>query len=234
MVRAGGNERESLHNVNDNGFANDPRSIAVGTVRFDGSSASYSTRGACLLVSAPSGDTDFPGLATTDRHGISGYVWNGRADLADYLIGEDGFDGTSGSVPLIAGIAALTLSANPSLSYRDVQQILIHSSFQPENSDSDVEANGAGFSFSHNTGYGVPDAGFAVELARIWKNRPETVEVSKTKRPNQPIPRRRTITRNRRKPRASQPALHPSSAQFRSLCRRRNRQLPLGVCGRIA
>ena len=188
MVRAGGNERESLHNANDNGFANDPRSIAVGAVRFDGSPASYSTRGACLLVSAPSGDTDFPGLATTDRQGMSGYVWNGRDDLADYLIGEDGFEGTSGSTPLIAGIAALILSANPSLSYRDVQKILIHSSFQPENGDPDVEANGAGFSFSHNTGYGVPDAGFAVELAKIWKNRPETVEVSKTRRPNQQIP----------------------------------------------
>ena len=188
MVRAGGNERESLQNANDNGFANDPRSIAVGAVRFDGSPASYSTRGACLLVSAPSGDTDFPGLATTDRQGAFGYVWNGRDDLADYLIDENGFEGTSGSAPLIAGIAALILSANPSLSYRDVQQILIHSSFQPENGDPDVEANGAGFSFSHNTGYGIPDAGFAVELAKIWKNRPETVEVSKTRRLDQQIP----------------------------------------------
>ncbi len=188
MVRAVGNGRGSLHNANDNGFANDPRSIAVGAVRFDGSPASYSTRGTCLLVSAPSGDTDFPGLATTDRQGMPGYVWSGQADLADYLIGEDGFEGTSGSAPLISGIVALILSANPSLSYRDVQQILIHSSFQPENNDPDIESNSAGFAFSHNTGYGVPDAGFAIELAKIWKNRPATVEISKTKRPNQQIP----------------------------------------------
>lgn len=102
IVRAGGNERESLHNTNDNGYDNDPRSIAVGAVHSDGSPAGYSTRGTCLLVSAPNGDTDFPGLATTDRRGISGYVWNGQADLIDYLIGEDGFEGTLVSAPLIS------------------------------------------------------------------------------------------------------------------------------------
>ncbi|MCS1408519.1 MAG: Calcium-dependent protease [Verrucomicrobia subdivision 3 bacterium] len=188
IVRAGGNGREFLNNVNDEGWAQDPRAIAVGAVRSDGAPTSYSTRGACLLVSAPSGDTAFLGLATTDHQGESGYVSRGRNDLADYLLGAAGFSGTSASAPLITGVVALILSVNSDLTYRDVQQILIHSAFHPRVNDPDIEANGAGFVFSHNTGYGVPDAGFAVELAQVWKNRPEATETSQTKRPNRLIP----------------------------------------------
>ncbi len=187
IVRAGGNEREDLNNANDNGYANDPRSIAVAAVRIDGMPASYSTPGACLLVSAPSGDDLFPGVATTDLQGEFGEIVFGEDDAADYLLGNNGFTGTSASTPLVAGIAALLLSANPDLSYRDVQQIFIHASFQPENNDPDIEANGAGFRFSHNIGFGVPNAGFAVELAKIWKNRPAPTEIFKTKRLNRRI-----------------------------------------------
>ncbi|MBT5708767.1 MAG: S8 family serine peptidase, partial [Verrucomicrobia bacterium] len=188
MVRAGGNEREFLQNANDDGFTGDPRAIAVGAIRFDGNVATYSTPGSCLLVSAPSGDDAFPGLATTDHEGADGYVTRGRGDLADYLLGDAGFSGTSASAPIIAGIAALILSQNPDLSYRDVQQILIHSAQQPMNTDPDITENAAGLEFSHNTGYGVPDAGFAVQLAKLWEPRPDAIEIVETRRPNRSIP----------------------------------------------
>jgi hypothetical protein len=38
--------------------------------------------------------------------------------------------------------------------------------------DPDLIVNGAGFQVSHNDGFGVPDAGVAVALARSWPNRP--------------------------------------------------------------
>ncbi len=188
MFRAGGNEREFLSNANDDGFSSDPRVILVGATRFDGNYTSYSTPGACLLISAPSGDTLFPGVATTDHAGADGYVSRGRADIEDYLLGDAGFAGTSASSPIAAGIGALMLSRNPRLSYRDVQQILIHASSQRGALDPDVRENGAGFYFSHNTGYGLPDAAYAVELAAEWKERPEFTEIVETTRPNRRIP----------------------------------------------
>ena len=188
MVRAGGNEREFRQNANDDGFTGDPRAIAVAAIRLDGQVASYSTPGACLLVAAPSGDDEFPGVATTDHEGAEGYVTRGRGDLADYLLGDAGFAGTSASAPIVAGIAALILSQNPNLSYRDVQQILIHSAQQQSNTDHDTAENAAGLLFSHNTGYGLPDAGFAVQLASLWKPRPNAVEIIETNRANRSIP----------------------------------------------
>ena len=188
MVRAGGNEREFRQNANDDGFTGDPRAIAVGAIRFDGNVASYSTPGACLLVSAPSGDDEFPGVATTDHEGRDGYVTRGRGDLANYLLGDAGFSGTSASAPIVAGIAALILSQNPALSYRDVQQILIHSSRHHSSTDPDLSENAAGLKFSHNTGFGLPDAGFAVQLSSLWKPRPESIEIVETRRLNRSIP----------------------------------------------
>jgi len=48
------------------------------------------------------------------------------------------------------------------LTCRDVQQILILSSRHFDLADPDLRTNGAGFRFSHNVGFGVPDAGRAV------------------------------------------------------------------------
>ena len=188
MLRAGGNERTLLANANDDGYNGDPRSIAVGALRSDGNITSYSNPGACLLVVAPSGDLGYPGVATTDHVGAEGYVTRGRGDLANYLLGDAGFAGTSASTPLVAGIAALILSINPELTYRDVQQILLHSAQHHANNDPDIHENGAGLMVSHNAGYGLPDAGFAVNLARNWKNRPEVTEIVESARVNRVIP----------------------------------------------
>jgi subtilisin family serine protease len=115
MVRAGGNERENLTNVNDDGYASDPRVIAVAAVRKDGRACSYSSPGACLLVAAPSGDVidrdgdgqpdaedpDAPDVLTTDRTAGSGYNTD-ASDAGDYAF----FNGTSASTPQVAGVVA--------------------------------------------------------------------------------------------------------------------------------
>jgi len=66
----------------------------------------------------------------------------------------------------LPGLAALILSANTNLTYRDVQQILILSARHFDFADPDVATNGAGLKMSHNLGFGIPDAGVAVNLAR--------------------------------------------------------------------
>src|SRR6185436_21034169 len=54
--------------------------------------------------------------------------------------------------------------------------------------DPDLRTNGAGFRFSHNVGFGVPDAGQAVFLARNWVNRPPLASVTVTATNSTAIP----------------------------------------------
>lgn len=188
MVRAAGNERLQLNNANDDAYANDPRVITVGAVRANGQVTSYSTPGACVLVAAFSADrnveispgvkTNFPSLTTTDRAGILGYNLDWQSGWADYAFEKSGFEGTSGATPQISGLCALLLSVNPALTWRDVQQLLILSARQLDLQDPAVRPNGAGLRVSHHVGYGVPDAGRAVALARRWRPRPPRVEVT--------------------------------------------------------
>src|SRR5690606_19271732 len=56
MIRSGGNGREASSDVNNDGYAHDPRAIAVAAARIDGKTTSYSNPGACILVAGLSGD----------------------------------------------------------------------------------------------------------------------------------------------------------------------------------
>ncbi len=188
MVRSAGNKRRQGGNANDDGYPSDPRVITVGAVKPDGRVSSFSVPGSCILVAAPNGDEDLPGLFTTDLTGPAAGVnqINFPTDptLSDYVFSGLGFWGTSASAPQVSGVAALILSANGNLTYRDVQQILIHSARHFDLADPDLSTNAAGFRVSHNLGFGVPDAGRAVALARRWPNRPplRTVTITATNR----------------------------------------------------
>ena len=192
LVRAAGNGRLSENDVNEDGYAADPRVISVAAVRLDGHVARFSSPGACILVAAPSGDvsadpdpclSNSPNLVTTDRQGQTGYA------SGDYTFGPDSpFSGTSASTPQIAGLVALILAVNTNLTYRDVQQILIHSSRHYDLADPSLVTNAAGFRVSHNLGFGVPDAGMAVRLAQRWPNRPAATVVQYVATNSMPIP----------------------------------------------
>lgn len=182
MVRAGGNGRAFGRNANEDAYLNDPRVITVAGVHSGGRAASYSSPGACLLVAAPAGDLDFGfrNLFTTDRVAQKGFnqIFFPGLDLSDYVFASLGFSGTSGSAPLVSGVVAMMLSVNPSLSFRDVQQVLIHASLQTDPGDPTLQTNGAGYAVSHNTGFGLLDAGQAVALAKRWIARPVTITIS--------------------------------------------------------
>jgi subtilisin family serine protease/subtilisin-like proprotein convertase family protein len=181
IIRAAGNHRTSFGNVNDDGYASSPNAIAVGAVRLDGRVASYGSRGSSILVSAPSGDSGFATLVSTDLTGANGYNQiSFTGDQNNYVFGSVGFSGTSGSTPQISGITALMLSANPNLNLRDVQHILIQSARHYDLADPAVQTNSAGFRTSDNVGFGVPDAGVVVKLAQTWSNLPPRTIIKKS------------------------------------------------------
>ena len=180
MVRSAGNDRGLAANADDDGYPNNPEVIAVSAVSRSGRATSYSEPGACILLGAPSGETG-AGLFTLDLAGPgrgNNPITYFDLELNDYLFGVYGFVGTSASAPLVSGVAALMLSANTNLSYRDVQQILVLSARQWDVTDPDLVTNSVGFPVSHNSGFGVPDAGHAVRLARLWTNRPPLTAVT--------------------------------------------------------
>jgi subtilisin family serine protease len=102
------------------------------------------------------------------------------------------FNGTSSAAPNTSGVVSLILSANPKLSYRDVRDILVKTSTRVTDKALDASGkytgfnrtvtiktasgdflahpgwvkNAAGFEYNNHFGYGRPDAGKAVAMAR--------------------------------------------------------------------
>ncbi len=158
FVWAGGNGRTNKDNVNRDIFANSRYTIAVAALADNGQQAFYSENGAPLLISAPS-NGGASGITTTDLLGADG---QNSGDC------NNTFGGTSSATPLVAGVIALMLEANPNLTWRDVQHILVESAFKNDPSHSDWTDNGAGYAVNHAYGFGQIDAQTAVNLAETW------------------------------------------------------------------
>ena len=172
MIRVAGNNREEEWSAADDGYSNDPRVVTIGAVGPAGRVAAFSNGGACVLCSGLIGNVagKHP-VYSTDRMGALG--WNRSSSAEDPEVGSYhaiSRGGNSFTAPQIAGVAALILGANPDLSYRDVQQVIINSSRHFDFDDPSLRPNAAGYWFTPNSGYGVPDAGMAVRLAKRWRN----------------------------------------------------------------
>jgi subtilisin family serine protease len=113
---------------------------AVGASSRNGQKASFSSYGTKLAFIAPG-----QSIYTTDRTGTNGY------GSGDYTI----IDGTSFSSPYAAGVAALILSVNPSLSAAQVESIM-------QSTCRDIGTAG----YDTLTGWGMLDANAAVRAAQ--------------------------------------------------------------------
>ena len=100
---------------------------------------------------------------------------------------RNSFNGTSASAPMVAGVAALLRQANPELTWRDLKLILAASARKNDEENTGWEdgalqygSSTERYHFNHEYGFGVVDAGAAVELARDWVIVPpmESAEVS--------------------------------------------------------
>jgi subtilisin family serine protease len=121
--------------------------VSVGAIDSSGSRWDYSQYGDSLKVVAPSGDTNLYGdIVTTDRMGALGYD-----TLSNYT---HQFGGTSAACPQVAGVFGLMLSANPLLTEVQAKQILYNTC---------RKLNGYDTIWDEEVGYGLVDAGAAVE-----------------------------------------------------------------------
>ncbi|MFH1920060.1 MAG: S8 family serine peptidase, partial [Planctomycetota bacterium] len=187
-VFSSGNSGDLGERSDYDGLKNSRFTIAVGALDHNGQQSYYSTPGASLFVSAPS-NSQFSGITTTDRTGEDGYNASNDTDPLADLNYTSQFGGTSSATPLVSGVIALMLEANPALTYRDVQHILAQTSRQTDPIDPGWQINTAGFHFNDKYGFGAIDAYAAVEAAKTWETvGPEISLYSATVNVNQTIP----------------------------------------------
>jgi kexin len=153
-VFAIGNGAANDDDCNFDGYTNSIYSVSVGGIDRKGLHPYYSEKcSAQLVVTYSSGSGD--AIHTTDVGQDKCYTNHG---------------GTSAAGPLVAGIYALMLEANPKLSWRDLQYITALTAVKIDQ-PSDWELNKAiGKEFSHQYGYGKADAYAMVEMAKTWKS----------------------------------------------------------------
>lgn len=169
MVFASGNNRAAGDNANYQNIANNRFSIAVGAINAGADlgtlvigQAPFSNPGANILVAAPGSNI----VSTSNLIENS----NGSTFGDDYDVSQ----GTSFAAPIVSGIVALMLEANPHLGYRDIQKILAYSARQLDTAGNAWSTNGAfnwnggGLHVSHDYGFGSVDALAAVRLAETW------------------------------------------------------------------
>jgi len=177
LVRAAGNTRtksafgaRGVGDANLDAFANDPGAVTVAGLRRDGTVASYSTPGACVLVAMPGGEvSEGSQLFTLDPVGNAGAnsIAAAGPELANYLYGTKASVGTSFATPLVSGLVALSLDRQPHLANEDLQRLLAIASHPLDPADPDRATNAAGFVISHNVGFGTPDAASLLRLVQL-------------------------------------------------------------------
>ena len=160
---------------NRDGYVNHPGVLAVGAVDHRGRPSSYAEPGSNVLISAPSmsllrrTDTGAD-IWTTDIAGPRGLAAGPLPENADYAAFAGG---SSASAPMVSGVVALMLEANPSLGWRDVRWLLARTArpadLSPEQAEPSV-MNAQGF--HPRVGFGRVHAGDAVAAARNFAGLP--------------------------------------------------------------
>jgi subtilisin family serine protease len=160
---AAGNGNESVDN---DGYASNQKVIAVAASNDVGKKSVYSDFGDAIWCAFPSSDfapgsTRTTGIWTTDRTGRDGYNpgQESKGDSSGNY--TNSFGGTSSACPGIAGVAALVLARNPSLSWHEVKDVVKRACRPIDSAGGSYDAGGHSASY----GFGCPDAAAAVRLA---------------------------------------------------------------------
>lgn len=194
------NYRTPCQNVNMDPENATPYNIVVGALSATNQKSSYSTSGSSIWIAAPGGEDgiSYAALMTTDQSSCArGYVRNGGSSTNTFNTVTGGvghsenvscnytstFNGTSSAAPVISGVIALILEANPELTWRDVKHILASTADQVDSSvgtrslkingvsyvaEPDWLTNSAGYQFHNYFGFGKVDVANAVAAAKTY------------------------------------------------------------------
>ena len=165
FVWASGNGGRHIDDCNCDGYTNSIFTLSISSASQTGFKPWYLEQCSSTLATTFSSGT--PGqdesIVTVDQD----------ARLRPHKICTDQHTGTSASAPIAAAVCALALEANPNLTWRDMQHIVIMTSRAgPLLGEPGWIANGRGRQYNHKFGYGLMDAGGMVELAEKWKSVP--------------------------------------------------------------
>jgi proprotein convertase subtilisin/kexin type 5 len=166
FVWASGNGGGDHDNCNCDGYTNSIFTLSISSATQSGVRPWYLE--ACSSTLATTYSSGTPGrdgsISTADQD----------ARLRPDRLCTTHHTGTSASAPIAAGVCALALEANPALTWRDMQYLVVMTS-QPEPllGERGWASNGVGRQFSHKFGYGLMDADRMVQMAASWKTLPQ-------------------------------------------------------------
>nr|AAB66701.1 protease 1 [Pneumocystis carinii] len=143
----------SLDGCNYDGYANSPYTITIAAIDSEDKNFYFSESCPCILASTYSGGEN-GSIYTTD-------------------LGKEGctteHTGASASTPLAAGIIALVLSANPNLTWHDVQALIVETAVPFNLEYPGWDKLPSERHYSNNFGFGKLDAYRMVERAKTFK-----------------------------------------------------------------
>uniref|UniRef100_A0A8D0BUH7 Neuroendocrine convertase 1 n=1 Tax=Salvator merianae TaxID=96440 RepID=A0A8D0BUH7_SALMN len=164
FVWASGNGGRQGDNCDCDGYTDSIYTLSISSASQQGRSPWYAEKCSSTLATAySSGDY-------SDQKIISADLYNECTST---------HTGTSASAPLAAGIFALALEANPNLTWRDMQHLVVWTSeFDPLANNPGWKKNGAGLMVNSRFGFGLLNAKALVDLAdpAVWKGLPEKKE----------------------------------------------------------
>ncbi|XP_032146778.1 proprotein convertase subtilisin/kexin type 5 isoform X1 [Sapajus apella] len=179
FVWASGNGGRSKDHCSCDGYTNSIYTISISSTAESGKKPWYLEEcSSTLATTYSSGESYDKKIITTDLRQRC----------------TDNHTGTSASAPMAAGIIALALEANPFLTWRDVQHVIVRTSRAGHLNANDWKTNAAGFKVSHLYGFGLMDAEAMVMEAEKWTTVPRqhvcvesTDRQIKTIRPNSAV-----------------------------------------------
>ena len=159
IFSSGNSSSADLYNAPE---ARSPYTLSVGATDSTDQRVSFSNYGPELDLVAPGGGAR--GIYTTDRGDIR---FKDKSKFKKQILGyqkgdyTSNFSGTSASAPVVAGVAALALGANPELSSEQLKNVLIKSANKNIHPRYSFDDKG----WNKEIGFGRVDAKQAVEMA---------------------------------------------------------------------
>lgn len=157
---AAGNDGEIGDSCAYDGYVGNRYTIGVSACGSDGRLATYSEYGCNIMLTAPGGETGTGMVAPVRGGGFS--------------TAAEGRQGTSFASPVVAGVAALVLDADPTLTWRDVMDVLLRTAVENDPGEAGWTVNGAGLPFNHRYGFGLvaADAATTAVANGAWRTLP--------------------------------------------------------------